>query len=316
MPFISIVTPCYNEEENVEPLYTQVKAVFSRLPDYTYEHIFIDNASTDQTVARLKALAAQDRNVKLIVNVRNFGQIRSPYHAIFQASGEAVITMCADLQDPPPLLADFIQKWAEGYKVVMGVKSQSEEFFGFYLLRSLYYYTLRRLSEVELVEHYTGFGLYDREVVEALRALNDPYPYFRGLIAELGYTRALIPYRQPKRKRGITKNNFFTLYEMAMLGLTSHSRAPLRLATLLGFGVAVFSILVAAFYFVYKLLFWNQFTVGLAPLVIGIFFFSAVQLFFLGILGEYIGAVYTQVLRRPLVIEKERVNFDPRAPRS
>ena len=309
MPFISVVTPCYNEEENVEDLYAQVKQVLSSLPGYTYEHIFIDNASTDQTVSRLKSIAAQDANVKIIVNVRNFGQIRSPYYAIFQAKGEAVITMCADLQDPPPLLADFIQKWAEGYKVVMGVKSQSEEFFLLYILRTVYYQTLKRLSDVDLVEHFTGFGLYDRQVVEALRSLDDPYPYFRGLIAELGYEHALIPYRQPKRQRGLTKNNIFTLYEMAMLGFTSHSRIPLRLATLLGFIVAVFSVIVAAFYFVYKLLFWNNFTVGLAPLVIGIFFFSAVQMIFLGVLGEYIGAGYTQVLKRPLVVEKERVNF-------
>jgi glycosyltransferase involved in cell wall biosynthesis len=207
------------------------------------------------------------------------------------------------------LLADFIQKWAEGYKVVMGVKSRSEEFFLLYLLRTLYYRVLRRLSDVDIVEHFTGFGLYDREVVETLRALNDPYPYFRGLIAELGYTHAIIPYLQPQRRRGVTKNNFFTLYELAMLGLTSHSRVPLRLATLLGFVVAILSVIVAVFYFVYKLLFWNNFTVGLAPLVIGIFFFSAVQMIFLGVLGEYVGAVYTQVLKRPLVVEKERINF-------
>jgi len=208
MPFISVVVPCYNEEDNVEDLYQQVKAVFAGLPGYTYEHLFIDNASTDRTVEKLRALAAQDENVKVIVNVRNFGQIRSPYHAIFQASGEAVITMCADLQDPPALLPEFIHQWEKGYKVVMGVKSKSQESALLYALRTAYYRTLRKLSDVDLVENYTGFGLYDRQVVEQLRLLNDPYPYFRGLIAELGYDRAIIEYTQPLRKRGITKNNF------------------------------------------------------------------------------------------------------------
>jgi glycosyltransferase involved in cell wall biosynthesis len=314
MPFISVVVPCYNEEDNVEDLYQQVKAVFAGLPGYTYEHLFIDNASTDRTVEKLRALAAQDENVKVIVNVRNFGQIRSPYHAIFQASGEAIITMCADLQDPPALLPEFIHQWEKGYKVVMGVKSKSQESPLLYALRTAYYRTLRKLSDVDLVENYTGFGLYDRQVVEQLRLLNDPYPYFRGLIAELGYERAIIEYTQPLRRRGITKNNFYTLYDMALLGLTSHSRVPLRLATMLGFVSAAFSILVAIFYFVYKLLYWNDFSVGLAPLVVGIFFFSSVQLFFLGMVGEYVGAIYTQVLKRPLVIEKERINF--KAPES
>jgi glycosyltransferase involved in cell wall biosynthesis len=309
MTLISIVIPCYNEVENVEELYRQVQQVLLGLERYTFEMLFIDNASTDGTVEVLRRLAAADCNLKVIVNARNFGQIRSPYHAIFQARGDAVITMCADLQDPPSLLPQFIQKWEEGYKVVAGVKSQSQETPALYLLRTMYYRTLRRLADVDLIDNFTGFGLYDRQVVETLRTLNDPYPYFRGLIAELGYARATIEYVQARRRRGITKNNFYTLYDMAMLGLTSHSRLPLRLATMLGFVSSALSILVAIFYFVYKLLFWSNFELGLAPLVVGIFFFSSVQLFFLGIVGEYVGAIYTQILRRPLVIEKERINL-------
>lgn len=309
MPYISIVTPCFNEEANVEDLYDHVRLIMQGLPGYIYEHIFIDNASSDKTVEILRKIAAHNPNVKVIVNVRNFGHIRSPYHAIFQASGEAVITLAADLQDPPSLIPLFIKKWEDGYKVVMGVKSRSQETPALYAFRTLYYRSLRKLSNVELVENYTGFGLYDRQVIEQLRMLNDPYPYFRGLIAELGYERAIVEYDQPRRKRGITKNNFYTLYDMAMLGLTSHSKIPLRLATMLGFVSAGVSFLVAMVYLVYKLLFWSQFELGLAPLVVGIFFFSSVQLIFLGIVGEYVGAIYTQVLKRPLVIEKERINF-------
>lgn len=310
MPFISIVTPCYNEAENVQELYQQIRAAIESLPGYTYEHIFIDNASRDRTVAILRELAWADPRVKVIVNNRNFGHIRSPYYAIFQASGEAVVVLASDLQDPPSLIPQFIHKWEEGYRVVMGIKEKSEETPLFYLLRTLYYRALAGLSDVPLIEHFTGFGLYDRQVVETLRTLEDPYPYFRGLIAELGYPHANIAYTQPRRKRGVTKNNFITLYDMAMLGLTNHSRVPLRLATMLGFLSSVISMLVALFYLVYKLLFWQNFTLGLAPLVIGLFFFGSVQLFFLGIVGEYVGAIYTQVLKRPLVTEQERINFD------
>lgn len=309
MPLISIVTPCYNEEDNVEELYTRVKKVFLTLPGYTYEHIFIDNSSVDRTVEILRGIAQNDKNIKLIVNQRNFGQVRSPYHAFMQASGDAIIGMVADLQDPPEMIPGFIKKWEEGYKVVVGVKNQSKETPIFYILRSIYYKLLRMLSDVPLIEHSTGFGLYDREVIEAIRKLDDPYPYFRGLIAELGYQPAIIEYVQPVRVRGITKNNFYTLYDLAMLGFTNHSKVPLRLAAMLGFLSSLVSVLVALFYFLYKLLFWNSFSVGIAPLVVGIFFFSSVQLFFLGIVGEYVGAIYTQVRHRPAVIEKERINF-------
>ena len=310
MPFISLVTPCFNEEGNVVELYQQIRAAMECLPGYTYELIFIDNASQDGTVPILRKLASQDKRVKVILNMRNFGHIRSPCHAILQARGDAVIALASDLQDPPALIPEYVKKWEEGYPVVIGVKEKSEETPVFYLLRSLYYRALTSLSDVPLIEHFTGFGLYDRQVIETVRRLEDPYPYFRGLIAELGYKRAVIQYTQPRRKRGITKNNFYTLYDMAMLGMTSHSRVPLRLATMLGFVSSLLSLLVAMFYLVYKLVFWQSFTLGLAPLVVGVFFFSSVQLFFLGIVGEYVSAIHTQILKRPLVIEEERINFD------
>lgn len=310
MKLISVVTACYNEEENIREVYQQVKNVFAGLSDYRYEHIFIDNASKDKTVSILKEIARDDKNIKIIVNARNFGHIRSPYHALLQAKGDTVISIVADLQDPPAMIKDFIKKWEEGYKVVLGVKTQSKETAAMFLVRKLYYELVSKLSEVELVKNYTGFGLYDKKVIEVLKAINDPYPYFRGLIADIGFESAKIEYTQPTRKRGITKNNFYTLYDMAMLGITNHSKVPLRLATMLGFTMSILSLFVAVGYFIYKLVFWESFTVGMAPIVIGLFFFSSVQLFFLGIVGEYIGSIYTQVVKRPLVIEKERINFD------
>lgn len=307
---ISIVTACFNEEENVKELYEQVKAVFNELPQYVYEHIFIDNASKDRTVAILKEIAQKDRQVKIIVNTRNFGHIRSPYHALMQAKGDAVISIVADLQDPPILIKDFIRKWEEGYKIVIGVKTQSEESKLFFAIRKTYYNLVGRLSEIELIKNFTGFGLYDQKVITTLRSIEDPYPYFRGLICDIGFERAVIDYVQPVRKRGFTKNNLYTLYDMAMLGITNHSKVPLRLATMTGFIVALMSLLVALGYFGYKLIFWDWFQVGMAPLVIGLFFFTSVQLFFIGVIGEYVGAIHTQVLKRPLVVEKERINFD------
>jgi glycosyltransferase involved in cell wall biosynthesis len=307
---ISVVTGCFNEEENVKELYEQIKAVFNDLPQYEYEHIFIDNASMDRTVAILKEIAHKDHRVKIIVNTRNFGHIRSPYYALMQAKGDAVISIVADLQDPPIMIKEFIKKWEEGYKIVIGVKTQSEESPLFFAIRKAYYNLVGRLSEIELIKNFTGFGLYDQKVIETLRGIEDPYPYFRGLICDIGFQRAVIEYVQPSRKRGFTKNNFYVLYDMAMLGITNHSKVPLRLATMTGFIVALFSLLVAFGYFAYKLIFWQSFSVGIAPLVIGLFFFSSVQLIFIGIIGEYIGAIHTQVLKRPLVIEKERINFD------
>jgi glycosyltransferase involved in cell wall biosynthesis len=310
MKYISIVTPCYNEEENVQELYARVKKVMSALNEYRYEHIFIDNASQDGTVAILRQIAGQDRNVKVIINTRNFGHIRSPQHALRQATGSAVIHIVADLQDPPEMIPDFIRKWEDGYKIVIGIKEKSEESPIFFAIRKLYYNVIGKLSEINLIKNFTGFGLYDQKVIEILRQIDDPYPYFRGLICDIGYERVEIPYIQPARRRGFTKNNFYTLYDIAMLGITNHSKVPLRLATMTGFIVAFLNLLLAVAYFIYKLAFWDSFTVGIAPLVIGLFFFGSVQLFFIGIIGEYIGSIHTQVLKRPLVVEKERINFD------
>ena len=306
---ISIVTPCFNEEANVEILHTQIVEVMSEMPEYDFEHIYIDNASTDQTLPILRKLAADDKRVKVIVNSRNFGHIRSPFYGLLQARGDAVIGMASDLQDPPSMIKDFIGKWEEGFKVVMGVKTRSEEPKILYKLRTLFYKTLAKLSDVQLVENFTGFGCYDQQVIEILRQMNDPYPYFRGLIADIGFPTAKIEFTQSKRKRGITKNNFYTLYDMAMLGFTNNTKVPLRLATMLGFLSALVSFLIGIFYLIYKLVNWQNFQLGSAPIVIGLFFFGAIQLLFLGIVGEYIGAIYTQVLHRPLVIEKERINF-------
>jgi glycosyltransferase involved in cell wall biosynthesis len=310
MKLISVVTPCYNEEENIADVYQQVKETFSQLPHYQYEHIFIDNASKDRTVKILKEIASNDKNVKIIVNTRNFGHIRSPFYGLLQAKGDAVIMIYADLQDPPSLIPEFIRKWEEGYPVVLGVKAQSEDTFPMLMVRKLYYGLISRLSEIELTKNFTGFGLYDQKVIQILREINDPYPYFRGLICDLGFEGAKIEYMQRRRKRGITKNNFYTLYDMAMLGITNHSKIPLRLATMLGFIMSGTSLCVAVGYLLAKLIYWDRFEAGIAPVVIGIYFLSSVLLFFIGILGEYIGAIHTQVLRRPLVTEKERINFD------
>jgi glycosyltransferase involved in cell wall biosynthesis len=309
MKTISIVTPCYNEEENVRELYTQVKAVFAEMPDYAYEHIFIDNASKDKTVAILKEIAKDDSNAKIIVNSRNFGHIRSPYHALLQAEGDAAILLVADLQDPPGMIKDFVAKWEEGYKVVLGVKTQSHESKAMFAIRKMYYNFINRVSEIELTKNNTGFGLYDKQIIRILKEIDDPYPYFRGLISDIGFESYKIEYVQPVRKRGITKNNFYTLYDIAMLGITNHSKIPLRLAAMLGFTMSALSLLVALVYLLAKLIFWNYFSLGTAPLIIGLFLFSSVQLFFIGIIGEYIGSIHTQVLKRPLVVEKERINF-------
>lgn len=309
MKKISVVTHCYNEEDNVQALYEKVKAIFTKLKNYQYEHIFIDNASTDKTVAILKLIAQTDKNVKIIVNMRNFGHIRSPYHAFLQAQGDAAITMAADFQEPPELINAFLAKWEEGYKVVVGVKPESQETFMMFAIRKAYYHFINRISEVSLIKNYTGFGLYDQSVIAELRKLDDPYPYFRGLISELGFEIAQIPFIQPSRKRGISKNNFYTLYDSAMLGITSHSKVPLRLATMAGFLLSGLSFFAAMVFLILKLIFWQYIPMGIAPLAISLFFFSSVQLFFIGLLGEYIGSIHTQVMKRPLVVEKERINF-------
>ena len=310
MKLISVVTPCYNEQDNVQECAKVIKDVFSKYPDYQCEHIFIDNASTDTTADLLRDMAKADKNIKVILNRRNFGHIKSPYHGLLQAKGDAVVLFVADMQDPADLLHVFFKKWEEGYKTVVGTKKTSEESSLMFSIRKLYYKTVNSLSNIELIDNFTGFGLYDREVMDHLRKIEDPYPYFRGLVAEIGLSIYKVPYDQPIRARGITKNNFFTLYDIGMLGIISHSLVPLRIATMTGFLISIMSLLAALIYFVLKLIFWNSFSLGLAPVVIGIFFFSSVQLFFVGILGEYLGSVHTYAKKRPLVVEKERINFN------
>jgi glycosyltransferase involved in cell wall biosynthesis len=307
---ISIITPCFNEEENVMEVYQQVKDIFAQIAGYRYEHIFIDNASTDKTVQILREIAKNDFNIKVIINSRNFGAARSPYHALLQSRGDATIVVMADLQDPPPIIKNLVKKWEEGYKLVLAVKEKSEESSIMFAIRRLYYNTYNKLSNIQIVSNYCGFGLYDKAIIDILRKLDDPYPDLRSLLGEIGFERAILTYVQPKRKRGKTKNNFYNLYDQAMLGITRDSIIPLRLASFIGFSVAAINLLVAMGYFIYKLLYWQNFQLGIAPLVIGIFFFGGVQLFFLGVIGEYIGAIFTQVKKRPLVIEKERINFD------
>lgn len=310
MKTISIITACYNEEGNVGELYERVRAVMSRLGRYRYEHIFIDNASRDNTWWELKSIAARDTNVKIIRNARNFGHIRSPMHAFHQACGDAVIGIVADLQDPPEMIEDLIRKWEEGYPIVIGVKEASDESGLMFWIRRQYYKLINRLSGIDTIDNFTGFGLYDRKVVEIIRQFDDPYPYFRGMIAEIGLPRFEIPYHQPARKRGITKNNFYSLYDLGMLGITNLSKVPLRLVTFSGFVGAALCVLVSIGYLFYKLLYWNRFSVGIAPLVIGVFFILSVQMLFMGIVGEYIGTIHTLVQKRPLVVEQERMNFD------
>jgi glycosyltransferase involved in cell wall biosynthesis len=307
---ISILTPCFDEEANVEEVYRRVRAVMAGLGRYRYEHLFIDNCSTDRTVEILKRIAAQDANVKIIVNARNFGHIRSPMHALNQTRGDAVIGIVADLQDPPELIPDLVREWEKGYAMVLAIKNTSEENPLMFWVRKKYYRLVNRLSSIETFENFTGFGLFDRRVVEIVKSFDDPYPYFRGMLAEIGLPHAKVFYDQPARKRGLTKNNFYTLYDLGMLGIINLSKVPLRIVTFSGFVCAAVCILVAVSYLVYKLLFWNRFSVGMAPLVIGIFFFSSVQLISVGILGEYIGSIHTQVQKRPLVVERERVNFE------
>ena len=310
MKTISIVTPCYNEQDNVLNLYTQVRDVMAGIGKYQYEHIFIDNSSRDATVTILKQIAAQDPNVKIIVNSRNFGHIRSPIHALFQAKGDAVLGIVADLQDPPPMIADLIREWENGAYCVLGIKRTSEEASLMFWARKQYYRTAERLSSIETIQNYTGFGLYDRKVVDLVRSFDDPYPYFRGMIAEIGLPTVKLLYDQPSRKFGITKNNWYTLYDIGMLGIINHSKVPLRLATFAGFAGAALSFLIAFFYLLLKLVFWSTFSVGVAPMLIGIFFIASIQLVFLGVMGEYVGAIYTQVQKRPYAVELERINFD------
>ncbi|MGI8772542.1 MAG: glycosyltransferase family 2 protein [Acidobacteriaceae bacterium] len=307
---ISIVTPCYNEEANIAEVFRRMRAVMDAQDTYDYEHIFIDNSSHDGTVEILRELAASDPRVKVIVNARNFGHLRSPMHAFLHAEGDAVGFLFADLQDPPELFVEMIQKWEAGFPIVAAIKTSSDESGAMYGIRSFYYALVGRLTDVRVLPHFTGFGLYDRSVVTTLREkFPDPYPYFRGMIADTGLPHAEVYYNQKRRMRGITKNNFYTLYDLAMLGITNLSKVPLRLVTLCGFISAALSLILGAFYLLYKIIFWDRFSLGLAPLILGLFFLGSVQLLCLGIIGEYVGSVHTFVQKRPLVVEKERINF-------
>ncbi|MCC6180308.1 MAG: glycosyltransferase family 2 protein [Bacteroidia bacterium] len=307
---ISVITPCYNEEGNVGPLTEVIRKIFEKLPQYTYEHVLIDNCSTDKTQEILRDIASKDKNVKVIFNERNFGWIRSPFHGLIQCHGDAVIYMVSDFQEPPEMIPQFLEKWEEGFKIVIGIKQQSKENPMMFAIRKMFYKILSSASDGEpTIKNFTGFGLYDQKFISIIRNIDDQYPFLRGLVSELGFSRYEIPYVQPNRLSGKSSANFFKLYDVAMLGFTSHSKLPLRLSAFVGFFSAIISFLVAVGYFIYKLIYWYEFQIGMAPMVIGIFFFSSVQLFFIGIIGEYIGAIHTQIRKRPLVIEKERINF-------
>ncbi len=308
---ISIVTGCYNEEGNLLELYHRLVAVFKQLPQYDYEIIVADNCSTDNSPEILRQLATTDKKIKVIFNSNNFGQIRSPFNALLHASGDGVVAISSDLQNPPEMIIDFVKKWESGNEVVIAVKRKTHENIILSLVRNFYYYLLSRFSDTDhVIRNFMGFGLYDRKFMDALKLYQNPYPYFRGIVGEIGFRRAEVLFDQPARKSGRSKNNFFTLYDIAMTGFVNHSKLPLRLATFTGFCLAGMSLLAALTYLVYKFVHWDSFQLGLAPLIIGMFFFSSVQLIFLGIVGEYVGAIHTQVLKRPLVVEKERLNFD------
>lgn len=309
LPLISIVTPTFNEEENVDELYVRIKAAIAPIQHYQFELIFIDNHSADTTVEKLKKLALIDPMVKIIVNTRNFGHIRSPYYGILQSRGVATVYLASDLQDPPEMIPQFIEAWEQGYKLVMATKPHSQGPAWIHSLRQSYYRFLDEISDIAVVSDSTGFGLYDKEVLDHLRKIDDPYPFLRGLICELGYEIKTIPFTQPRRLRGISKNNFYTLYDIAMLGIISHSKVPIRIMAFLGFALGLTSLLVAIGFLIGKLVFWHSFPIGIAPVIIGLFFLLGIQLMFIGILGEYIGSIHTNVQRRPVVVEKERINF-------
>ena len=308
---ISIVIPTFNEEENVLPMSEAIVSIMKKeLPKYAYELIFIDNCSTDNTQQKLREICADNKNVKAIFNARNFGQNNSPIHGLCQSTGDCTIGMACDFQDPVDMIPKYVKEWENGYKIVVGIKKSSTENKIMYGLRSCYYKLLHKLSEVEIIEHFTGAGLYDKTFIEVLKNLNDSTPFLRGIVAELGYKIKTIPYEQPKRRAGKTHNNFFSLYDIAMLSITSYTKTGLRFATFLGMLCAVCSFFMGLLYFFLKIFNWNNFQAGIAPLMIGVFLIGSVQLLFIGILGEYVMNINQRVMHRPLVIEEERINFD------
>ena len=310
---ISVVVPTYNEQENVVPLTdTLVKIFAEELPEYNYEIIFIDNHSKDNTKALIRQICSENPNVKAIFNARNFGQMRSPVYGFKQAYGDCVVRLNADFQDPPSLIPTFVREWEKGYKIVIGIKEKTEEGFFMAFVRRQYYKFLRKITDIGHIENFTGFGLFDKAFVDVVRNIHDPMPYFRGMVAEFGFEYKTILYQRPNRRAGKSKNHFYTLYDVAMIGITSYSKVMLRLASFLGFIIGGLSFLVALVYFIMKLVHWDWFRSGIAPLVIGVFFLGGVQLFFIGLLGEYVLAINSRVLDRPLVVEEERLNFNVR----
>ena len=311
MKKISIMIPCYNEEENVVPISEAVvRELTDSLPEYDYEILFIDNDSKDNTRPLLREICKKNPKIKAIFNVKNFGQFNSPYYGMLQTTGDCTICMCCDFQDPVDMIPKLVHEWENGYKIVCAIKTTSKENKIMRFLRACYYKLIRKMSDVEQIEHFTGFGLYDKSFIEVLRNLKDPSPFLRGIVAELGYRRKDIPYEQAKRRAGKTHNNFYTLYDAAMLSFTSYTKIGLRLATFCGIGVGIVSFLVGMVYLILKLIMWDNFPMGMAPVLIGMCFLGSVQLFFIGLLGEYVLNINTRVMNRPLVIEEERLNFD------
>lgn len=308
---VSVVIPCYNEEANVLPICQAVVDQMKLLTQYDYEILFIDNHSTDKTRDLLRLACAENPKVRAIFNVKNFGQFNSPYHAMLQAHGDAVICMCADFQDPVELLPAFLQAWEEGFQIVCGVKKKSRENGIIYRLRTLYYKLINRMSDFEQIEHFTGFGLYDKSFIHVLKGLEDPMPFLRGIVAELGGKRKEIPYEQPLRRAGKTHNNWYSLYDAAMLSFTTYTKIGLRLAVFAGGFFSIIGFLVALIYLIMKLIYWDRFVAGQAPTLIGVFLLGSIQLFFIGLMGEYIMSINARMMKRPLVVEEERINFPP-----
>jgi glycosyltransferase involved in cell wall biosynthesis len=308
---LSVLTPCFNEEAGIRECYERVRSVMeSYLSEYDYEHLFIDNCSSDATVEILRDIAQCDRRVRVIVNSRNYGQSRSPYHGMLQVTGDAYIGIVADLQTPPEVIPALVERWEQGYPMVIAVRTGMSEGWVIQLLRRTFYWLISRVSNIEQIPNFIGFGLFDRRIVEVLRELDDPTPYFRGMVAEIGFDKAFVEYIQPLRKHGRSRHSLFDLLDYAILGLVSNSQAPLRLMTMVGFVTSIASLIVTLIYSFMKFLFWSSLPLGMAPILVGMFFFASLQFLFLGILGEYVGSIHERVKRRPLVIEKERINFD------
>jgi polyisoprenyl-phosphate glycosyltransferase len=311
MKKISIVVPCFNEQDNIIKMGNSLVSLMNgQLKEYDYEVVFIDNDSTDNTRSLLRVLCNENKKIKAIFNARNVGMFNSSYYGICQATGDCVVMIFCDFQDPLELIPVFIKEWENGYKIVTGIKTASKENKIMRALRTCYYKLIRKMSCISQIEHFTGFGLYDKSFIDILRSLKDPIPFLRGIVAELGYKRKDIPYTQLKRKAGKTHFNFYSLYDAAMLSFTSYTKTGLRFATIAGFILSFISLIIAVVYLVYKLVYWNTFQAGIAPVVIGVFFFGSLQLFFIGLLGEYVMSINTRIMNRPLVIEEERINFE------